>query len=115
MSSNGYLQRQKEQLDRYRQAEKETFTQYMVDMFSIVLNDPEVMGKDVFGKKRLRRVMEAVSKTYDQYILALTANPEADYYQTKLDARLAAITGDMIGSSARTTDRAKSDSGIESR
>ena len=94
MGKNGYLQRQQQYINLSRQAEKETYTQYMVDVFTIVLNDPEVMGKDVFGKKRLMKIMNAVSKTYDQYALALTAHDEADYYQEKLDKRIEAIVGE---------------------
>lgn len=93
MGKNGYLERQKKAIGVYRQAEKETYMQYMVDMFMIVLNDPEVMGKDVLGKKRLAKVVSAVSKTYDEYVLALTSSSEADYWQTKLDERLASIIG----------------------
>lgn len=72
MGKNGYLQKRKHTIDTYRQAEKDTCIQYMIDIFMVVLNDPEVMGKDVFGKKRIVRVIEAVSEAYDRYALALT-------------------------------------------
>lgn len=94
MGKNGYLQKRKQTINTYRQAEKDTYIQYMVDIFMIVLNDPAVMGKDVFGKKRIMRVVEAVSKTFDNYALALTDQDEADYLQEKLDQRLASILGD---------------------
>lgn len=96
MGKNGYLQRQQQAVNIYRQAEKETYTQYMVDMFMIVLNDPAVMGKDVFGKDRLKRVVDAVSSAYDKYVLALTTQDEADFWQEKLDQRLAAIVGNDL-------------------
>ena len=65
MGKNGYLEKQKKQIDAYRQAEKDTYVQYMVDMFSLALSDPDVMGKDVFGKDRLSKVIHAVEKNYD--------------------------------------------------
>ena len=93
MSKNGYLERQKRTVDAYRQAEKDTYIQYMIDMFMVTLNDPDVMGKDVFGKDRIVRVVHAVEKNFSRFELALTKADEADYYQEKLDQRLAKILG----------------------
>ena len=59
MGKNGYLQRQKCAVDAYRQAERDTYIQFMIDMFMVALNDPEVMGKDVFGYARLKKVLDA--------------------------------------------------------
>ena len=50
---NGYLDRKKAEIGVYRQAEKDTYIQFMSDMWQITLNDPEIMGKDVFGEKRI--------------------------------------------------------------
>lgn len=58
MGKNGYLQRQKNTVNVYRQAEKETYIQFMTDTLILTLNDPAIMGKDVFGEKRIRRVVE---------------------------------------------------------
>ena len=63
MGKNGYLQRQRNTVNVYRQAEKETYIQFMTDTLILTLNDPAVMGKDVFGEKRIRRVVEARSST----------------------------------------------------
>lgn len=62
MGKNGYLQRQRNTVNVYRQAEKETYIQFMTDTLILTLNDPAVMGKDVFGEKRIRRVVEAWGK-----------------------------------------------------
>ncbi len=94
MGKSGYLERQQEIIKRYRMADKDTYTQYMVDIFLIVLNDPEIMGKNVLGKDRLARVVEGVNKTYDRFALALTKDVEADYWQEKLDSKLRSIVGD---------------------
>ena len=66
MGKNGYLQRQRNTVNVYRQAEKETYIQFMTDTLIITLNDPAVMGKDVFGEKRIRRVVEAWGKVFDK-------------------------------------------------
>lgn len=50
---SGYLMRQKVRDDVLELAYKQTYQQYMTDMFIIALNDPDVMGKDVLGYKRL--------------------------------------------------------------
>lgn len=50
MGKNGYLQRQRNTVNVYRQAEKETYIQFMTDTLILTLNDPAVMGKDVFGE-----------------------------------------------------------------
>ena len=63
MGKNGYLQRQRNTVNVYRQAEKETYIQFMTDTLILTLNDPAVMGKDVFGEKRIRRVVEAWARS----------------------------------------------------
>ena len=68
---SGYLKRQKARDDVLERAYKQTYQQYMTDMFIIALNDPAVMGKDVLGYKRLMRVLLAA---------------EADYARVKMDA-----------------------------
>lgn len=42
---SGYLKRKKVEIGVYRQAEKETYIQFMSDMFQIALNDPDVMER----------------------------------------------------------------------
>ena len=88
---SGYLKRKKVEIGVYRQAEKETYIQFMSDMFQIALNDPDVMGKDVLGEARIRRVAEAASRNFDTFHGALENIPEADYFQEKLDSRLRRI------------------------
>lgn len=63
MGKNGYLQRQRNTVNVYRQAEKETYIQFMTDTLILTLNDPAVMGKDVFGEKRIRRVARSSTST----------------------------------------------------
>lgn len=83
---SGYLKRRKARDGVMEQAYKQTYQQYMTDMFIIALNDPAVMGKDVLGYKRLMRVLLAVEANYDRFFDALTKNAEADYARVKMDA-----------------------------
>lgn len=69
--------------------------QQFFDFLCIVLNDPAVMGKDVFGAKRLQKVHEALKAVDKQYNEAFVNSQESDYYQEKLDARLREIFGEI--------------------
>ncbi len=86
--------RHKAEVTAFRQAEKETYIQFMTDTLVLTLNDPEIMDKDVYGKKRLKKVLEGWGKKYDQYCGALYPGDEADYLQIKLDERLRQIFKD---------------------
>ena len=99
MRKSGYLKRQKDTIDIYRQAEKDTYIQFMTDTLMLTLNDPEVMGKDVFGYVRLKKVLDAWGWYYDQFFDAMTKKPEADYARAKMDEALKRIcgeTGDFV-------------------
>ena len=94
MAKNGYLARRKVRDGVLQDATRQTYQQYMTDTLILTLNDPEVMGKDVFGYKRLKKVLEAWGKCYDKYFDALTKNPEADYAREKMDRLMRQICGD---------------------
>lgn len=90
---NDYLARRKVRDTVLQDATRQTYQQYMTDMLILTLNDPEVMGKDVFGYARLKKVLDAWGKNYDKYFDALTKNPEADYAREKIDAAMKRICG----------------------
>lgn len=69
--------------------------QQMFDMMCLVLNDPEIMGKDVFGAERLKKVHDAMYERERTYHEAWMNNQESDYYQEKLDAALRRIFGEI--------------------
>ena len=94
MAKNGYLARRKVRDGVLQDATRQTYQQYMTDTLILTLNDPEVMGKDVFGYKSLKKVLEAWGKCYDKYFDALTKNPEADYAREKMDRLMKQICGD---------------------
>lgn len=94
---NAFLERQRQTEDRMFSAGIRCGIQYNNDMYHIVLNDPEIMGKDTFGAERLEKIHKAVEKMSDHYSSALDANdPEADYYREKLDSRLRKIWKDKL-------------------
>lgn len=95
---NGYQDRKKVEVDTYRTAEKDTQIQYMTDTLVLTLNDPAVMGKDVFGKERLQKIIEAWGKKYDEFHAVFEDNDETDYYQLMLDKCLRQIFGDQMDS-----------------
>lgn len=61
------------------------------DLLALTLHDPEVMGKDILGERRIVRVYDGMRKHDDEYWQAWTAKKEADYKQDKLDRELRAI------------------------
>lgn len=84
---NGYIAK----VEAWRHAIKQTYVQYMVDLFILALNDPDVMGKNVLGEARLQKVVDNVKQLFDDYHTALENDKEADYYREKLDERLKKI------------------------
>lgn len=67
--------------------------QLCLDTLAMVLNDPEVMGRDTFGAKRLMRICEAFNKKYETTKLALRSSDDADYIRAKIDQEQARIFG----------------------
>ena len=65
-------------------------------MVTLVLRDPEIMGKDLFGKERLSKVVKGVGDYIDKYQPAWEKSDEADYYQHKLDEALAEAYGEGL-------------------
>ncbi len=71
--------------------------QFNNDLMFLVLNDPEYMGKDVFGAKRLQKLHEAAEEAGNYFADMLDARkPEADVLRAKMDKRLKQILGDKF-------------------
>lgn len=74
----------------------DTGLQFGTDIHEACLNDPDVVGKDVFGKKRMSILRNATTKLADvakPSLYGLT-DPEADVAQEHLDSRLRKVWGD---------------------
>lgn len=93
MAKKDFLARQKQMQQTYLDVGLQCGRQQILDMMSDVLNDPEIMNKDTFGRDRLMKVVQAIGERIDLYQPAWTKSDEADYYQKKLDDRLAGIYG----------------------
>ena len=99
MGKNGFLERQKATQRAYFDAGLRLGRQQILDMMSLVLNDPEYMGKDTFGKKRLLNVVKGIGEYIDKFQPAWERSDEADYYQQKMDDSLVAVYGDDLADS----------------
>lgn len=91
---NAYAQELKKKREIHEFLLKQWTCQVCLDAMSLALNDPEVMGKDTFGKERLTRLGEGFNKYFDQIYPALTKNEKASYLRVKVDQRLRQILGD---------------------
>lgn len=96
MRKNGFLERQRIANQTYFDAGLQMGRQQILDLVSLVLRDPSIMGKDIFGKKRLLRVVKGVGDCIDLYQQAWEKTDETDYYRAKLDAALAEAYGDEL-------------------
>lgn len=65
--------------------------QLCLDCFQDVLNDPSVMGKDVFGSDRLTRVGAAFNEKLYDMLPALSDSPDGEYARAVIDRRLSQI------------------------
>ncbi len=98
MAKNDYAKR----LQQRKQLESEIIqrwtAQLCLDVMTIVLNDPEVMGKDVFGAQRLRRVGDAFNKLYNECTVGLSPDVAASHVRELIDRRLRRVWGDTFES-----------------
>ncbi len=93
---NSFLLKQKELQRACFQAGLQSGRQQILDMMSIVLNNPAIMEKDTFGKKRLLKVVKGIGECIDKFQPAWEKTDETDYYQKLLDDHLAEIYGDDL-------------------
>ena len=93
MGKNGYLEKQKALQRACFDAGLQCGRQQILDMMSLVLNDPDIMGKDTFGKERLLKVVKGIGEYIDTYQVAWEKDAETDYYRAKLDEALARVYG----------------------
>ena len=99
MAKNGYLERQRITQRTFFEAGLQSGRQQILDMMSLVLRDPDIMGKDIFGKDRLIKVVKGIGEYIDKFQPAWEKSDETDYYQTKLDEALAEAYGDGLADS----------------
>ena len=93
MAKNNFLERQRALQHGFFSAGLQSGRQQIIDCVSLVLRDPDIMGKDTFGKDRLMKVVQGVAKYIDLYQKAWEKDDETDYYRAKLDAALVEAYG----------------------
>lgn len=99
MAKNDFLAKQRAAQDAFFLAGLQSGRQQIMDMMSLVLNDPDIMGKNTFGKDRLIKVVTGIGEYIDKYQIAWEKSDEADYYQKKLDSELARVYGEYLADS----------------
>ncbi len=95
MGKNDFIARQRALQRGYFDAGLQSGRQQIIDMVSLVLRDPDIMGKDTFGKDRLIKVVMGIGEYIDKYQKAWEKSDETDYYQTKLDDALKEAYGGL--------------------
>lgn len=93
---NAYIAKQQAIQQRCFEVACDTTAQQFFDYLCIVLNDPDVMGKDVFGANRLNKIHDALKAVDKHYSEAFVNSQESDYYQEKMDAELRQIFGEIV-------------------
>ena len=96
MAKNDYMARQRAIQRAFFETGLQCGRQQILDMVSLVLRDPEIMGKDTFGKDRLLKVLKGVGEYIDIYQKAWEKDDETDYYRDKLDAALTEAYGEDL-------------------
>lgn len=96
MGKNGFWERQKAIQRAFFEAGLQSGRQQILDMMSLVLRDPDIMGKDTFGKDRLLKVVKGIGEYIDKFQPAWEKNDDTDYYRAKLDANLAEAYGEGL-------------------
>ena len=96
MAKNAFLEKQRTIQRGFFDTGLQCGRQQMIDMMSLVLRDPDIMGKDTFGKDRLLKVIQGLKDYIDTYQKAWEKDDETDYYRAKLDDALAQAYGEKL-------------------
>ncbi len=70
--------------------------QISADYFQIALRDPEVMGKDTFGRGRIDKLNKKTLELDEYFNLAFSGHVEAERYQEEMDRKLREIWKDDL-------------------
>lgn len=96
MGRNDYIAKRDADRKSFFRAGEQTGRQVVLDMMVLALRDPEIMGKDTFGKDRLLKAVKGIEHYMDVFDQAFQATDETDYYRAKLDAALAEAFGEEM-------------------
>lgn len=98
MGKNAYLNKRQAMNQGFLDVGMDTGFQKCWDLLQIVLHDPKVMGKDTFGKQRIKKIYWAMKELEKELGTAWmpTQYNDADVKQRDLDALLNEIWGDEL-------------------
>lgn len=98
MARNDFLKRQQAMNQGFLDVGMDTGFQKCWDLIQICLRDPEAVGKDIFGKERIKKLYTALMKYEHDLGSAWLPSKEsdADVKQRDLDAGLREIWGDEL-------------------
>lgn len=91
--ANSFLAKQRQTNEAFFTAGLQTGRQQVLDMMCLALREPDAVGKDIFGGRRLMKIVRKSGELLDKYAKAWQKDPEADYYRAKLDEALADAFG----------------------
>ena len=92
--NNAYIAQQREKQKARDMVIMHWSHQMAYDAITLVLNDPTVMGKDVFGKQRLERICKAMNEKIREMLPALGGTPSASHVRAQIDRALQKICGE---------------------
>ena len=96
MAKKDFLARQAATQRAYFDAGLQCGRQQILDMMTLVLRDPSIMGKDIFGRARIEKLF-AKCQEYDSYYdLCFTKHVDADKRQEEMDRVLKEIWGNDL-------------------
>lgn len=98
MGKNAYLNKRQAMNQGFLDVGMDTGFQKCWDLLQIVLHNPKVMGKDTFGKQRIKKIYWAMKELEKELGTAWmpTQYNDADVKQRDLDALLNEIWGDEL-------------------
>ena len=96
MGKNDFLAKQKALQNACFEAGLQCGRQQILDMVSLVLRDPKIMGKDTFGGQRLIKIVQGVNEYIDEYSLAWQKHDDTDVWQKRLDDKLVEAYGEKL-------------------
>ena len=92
--NNAYLAKKQAEQEARDLVIKQWSWQMAYDALTLVLNDKEVMGKDVFGIQRLKRINKALNDKITEMMPALSKAANASYVRSQVDRELEKICGE---------------------
>ena len=94
MAKNDYLAKKRATERAFFDAGLQMGRQQILDMMCLSLHDPKVVGKDIFGKKRLVKVIVAIGEKIDYYHHAWVKKDDTDASREGLYNALADAFGE---------------------